>query len=342
MSMRHSGIALRRLAPWQGSGRLLPWPALTACFVLIFTLTGCSRPADKPVSVAAHVWPGYELMFLAHNEGWLDAGKARLVETASATDSLQALAAGKVDAAALTLDEVLTARAKGIPLSVVMIFDVSAGADMMVARPGIRQLSGVKEQRVGFEKGAVGSLMLANALSAAGLAREDVRLVPLTIDQHRDAWVRHRLDALITYEPMASQLLAQGANRLFDSRQIPNTIVDVLAIRSDTLDHDHAAAIRHLISAHFRALDHLSRNPQDAAYRMASRLGMPASGVLPAFKGLLLPDAAENRRMLAGAAPQLLDTARRVSAIMVKEELLPRDDTFTALVCDEFLPSDTH
>lgn len=318
-------------------GRLL---ALVAALVFVPMLSGCGRAGDRPVSVAAHVWVGYEPMFLARNEGWLDAKKVRLVETASATDSLRALAEDKVDGAALTLDEMLAARARGIPLSAVMIFDVSAGSDVLVSRPGIRRLADIKGRRVGFEEGAVGSLMLANVLKAAGLGKEDIEPVPLAIDRHRDAWLRDRVDALITYEPVASQLLVLGANRLFDSRQIPNTVIDVLAMRSDMLDHGRADSVRHLVSAHFRALDYLNRNPQDAAYRMAVRLGLPVADVLPAFKGVLLPDAAGNRRMLGGAAPQLLDAARRVSAVMVKERLLPRDDALAALMRDEFLPAE--
>ena len=315
----------------------LTWPMLAAVFA--FLLTGCGQ-TDKPVAIASCVWVGYEPLFLTHNEGWLNAKRVHLVETASASDSLQALVEGKVDGAALTLDEMLKARAQGIPLTAVLIFDVSAGADMLLVRPGIKTLSGLKGRRIGFEQDAVGGLMLASVLRAAGLTKEDIRLAPLTIDQHRDAWMRNKVDAIVTYEPVASQLLAQGANKLFDSGQIPNTIIDVLAIRSDVLDRSHAEAIRHIISAHFKALDYMNRNPHDAAYRMATHLGLPVADVLSSFRGLLLPDAAGNHRMLAGASPQLLDTAHKVSAMMVEEKLLPRDDTFTELVRADFLPAD--
>ena len=138
---------------------------------------------------------------------------------------------------------------------------------------------------------------------------------------------------------MASALLQQGGTKLFDSRQIPNTIVDVLAVRTDVLDHSHASAIRHLLSAYFKALDHLNRNPHDAAYRMAPRLNLPATAVLPSFKGLLLPDVANNRHILTGTQPEILETARKVSAIMVDSGLLPRNDDLTELIRPEFLPS---
>jgi NitT/TauT family transport system substrate-binding protein len=317
-------------------------------FIFLFSLTlavtlpGCDLLPDRPVSIAAQVWPGYEPMFLARNEGWLDKKLVRLIETESATDSFKALAEGRVDGAAMTLDEVLKARSNGLQLSVVMIFDVSAGADMLLARSGIKKIADLKGKRVGFEQGAVGELMLVEALRAGGLDREDVKPVVLTISRQRDAWSRDQVDAVVTYEPVASQLLMQGALKLFDSRQIPNTIVDVLAIRSDLLGRSHSRAVRNIIAAHFKGLDHLNKNPQDAAYRMAPRLGLPADNVLSAFRGVVLPDAANNYRLLSGKSPELLASAGKLSAIMVKSGLIKNDDQLNSLIRADFLPSDFH
>lgn len=68
------------------------------------SLQGCEQ--SRPLRVAAHVWPGYELMYLAEELGWLDPHQVELVPTAFASESLEALIAGDVDAAALTLEEV--------------------------------------------------------------------------------------------------------------------------------------------------------------------------------------------------------------------------------------------
>ncbi|OIR17761.1 putative aliphatic sulfonates-binding protein precursor [mine drainage metagenome] len=295
---------------------------------------------NKPISIAANVWLGYEPMFMARNEGWLNKDQVRLVETKSVAASLKALADGEVDGAALTLDEVLKARVTGLPLSVVMVFNVSAGADMLVVKPNIKNLSDLRGKRIGVEESSVGEVMLSEILQQAGLTKQDVTLVKVPVDNQVDAWARNQVDAAITYEPVASQLLAQHAVKIFDSRQIPNTIVDVLVMRSDKLDHGHVSALRHLISAHFRALAHLTHNPQDTAYRMATHLGLPASGVLEAYRGLLLPDADNNFRLLSGQNPKLGDTARKLSNVMVKANLLKKNDTLAALINADFLPTD--
>lgn len=275
----------------------------------IQAIPGCAL-RDLPVTIAAHTWPGYEPLFLARDKGWLDAGKVNLLETASATESLQALRQGKTDGAALTMDEVLKARAEGLSITAVMIFDISAGADMLVAHPSIKNLADLKGKRIGYEQGAVGELVLTEVLRSAGLTKQDISLTAISIDKHHQAWTDNEIDAVTTYEPVASQLLSLRGVKLFDSRLVPNTIVDVLAMRSEILDLSHADAIRHLLVTHFYTLDYLNRNPHDAAYRMAAHLHLPAPSVLSTLKGLILPDAPNNYRWLGGTSPELLNFAR--------------------------------
>ena len=162
-------------------------------------LTAC-QPA-QPLRVASHVWVGYEPMFLARSLGWLDPSKVSLHETASATESMAALAQGRVEAAALTLDEVLRLRDDGLDLAVVLIFNISAGADALIARPSLRTLADLRGARVGFEHGAVGELVILEALRQAGLTLEEIVAVNLPADQYVEAYDAGRVDALAAYEP---------------------------------------------------------------------------------------------------------------------------------------------
>ena len=102
-------------------------------------LSACAKPERKLV-VTAGAWPGYEPLFLARQLGWLDSAQIRLGEVPSNASSMYALSTGVADAAALTLDEVLLLRSQGIPLAVVLVFNNSAGADMLVVRPDILSL----------------------------------------------------------------------------------------------------------------------------------------------------------------------------------------------------------
>jgi NitT/TauT family transport system substrate-binding protein len=232
------------------------------------------------------------------------------------------------------------ARASGLALSAVLVFNVSAGADMLLVRPQIATLSQLKGKRIGLEDSNLASVMVSAVLEQAGLRNTDVTLVRLSNDLHAKAWQQKSVDALITYEPVASVIQGLGAQKLFDSRQIPNVIVDVLAVHQEALDRSYKTALTHAVNAHFRGLNHLQRSPQDAAYRMSEHLKLPAAEVLSAFKGLLLPDVVAGYHLLGGTAPALLDSARKLSALMVRGGQLAKADSLDKLLTNQYLPSD--
>jgi NitT/TauT family transport system substrate-binding protein len=305
-----------------------------ATLLLLPYLQGCR--SKGPLTIAAHLWPGYELLFLARREGWLPTGIA-LLETAAATDSMKALENGTAHAAALTLDEVLQARGKGIPLTVVLVFDVSAGADLVMAGPGISSLANLANKRIGVEDTALGAYMLHLVLTQAGLARSQVTTVSITPDKQLAAWQQGAFDAAITYQPTAGLLEKAGMVPLFDSRKLPNAILDVLAVRTDQLT-GFRPQLRQAVAAHFRALQHLKTSPQDAAHRMAARLKTSADEVLAGFRGIHLPSVIENRGYLAGDNPILLKTARSLLQVMQTAQLLKTTDSLKDLADPTCLP----
>jgi len=193
---------------------------------------GCA--ANAAVAVGMHPWPGYETLRLAGEFGWLPQ-PVRLVEFNNSTETRAGLKGGQLDAGCLTLDEVLLARAEGLSLVVIAVFDESVGADMVVARPALRRLEDLAGKRIAVERSAVGGLMLVKLLEAAGLGRDAATVIDLPPDQHPAAWRADHIDASVCYEPVASEMLALGGKRMFDSRRIPGMIVDVLAVREDRL-----------------------------------------------------------------------------------------------------------
>ena len=300
-------------------------------------MSGCER-GISPLRVATNPWIGYEFMFLARRENWISVQDIVLVEAGSATGALDLLAAGKADGAALTLDEVLRGRERGLALTAVLVFDVSLGADVLLAKPGIDALARLKHKRIGFEPSGVGALMLTKALEAAGLRTSDVTAVPTKFDQHEKVWRAGDIDALITFEPAASRLEAEGALRLFDSSKIPDTVIDVLAVTPTAADRHHEA-LHSLVEAHFRALAHFRQNPYDAAHRMAEHLKMSPKQVMGAFKGLELPNESRNRKLLRGNESSLVKTAQELGAVMVQAGLLKNGQTdVSRLVSADFLP----
>ena len=286
-------------------------------------LNGCN--ASDPIRIASHVWPGYEFLFLARERGWLSPDVAILQETQNASASLEQLLSGKVHGAALTLDEALRVVQQGVPLKVVLLFDVSAGADALMVKPHIKSLSDLKGARIGVETTAVGALMLKKIIAKAQLLPSDVQIEHVNIDQHLNQWQDDHLDALITFEPTATKISQMGAVRLFDSREIPNTIFDVLAVRQDAAG-DYKQQLQNLISCHFKAQWAWKTNPTDTTYRLAKRLNAQATEVPMLFRGLELPDLVYNLHMLGGSASELQGLAEEISKLIdMNPKQMPTD-----------------
>lgn len=284
---------------------LLPLLALAAC-----------TPKPSPLlRVGSNVWPGYEPLYLARSLGHYDGQPIRLVEMTNASDVMRNLREGNLEAAALTLDEAITVAASGLDLRIVLVFDQSEGADALLGRPGLTDLADIKGRRVGVESGAVGGVMLEAALSRAGLTLADIEKVPLSADQQLPAYHAGRVDAVIAFEPRVGQLREAGAGVLFDSREIPGRILDVLAVRADALPR-HEPALRALLAGHFAALRHLRAQPADAQARMTPRLGAQVEQQLA---GIGLPDLEGNRRLFR----TLQATAQALADHMALEGLLP-------------------
>lgn len=301
-------------------------------------LIGCQRPI-APVRVASNVWLGYETLFLARELGYLSESTLRLVEYPSSSDSMMALANREVSLATLTLDEFLLAREGGLDARAILVFDESNGGDAVLARAEVQGLAGLKGKRIGVESTAVGALMLAKLLEAANLQLSDVVKVDVTVDQHLAVFDQGKVDAVVTFEPLAEQLRERGAQTLLDSSQFPGLILDLLVLHGQASD-DSFGVVRDLVMAHFRALAYLAANPQDAARLMGPRLQLASQAVLDAFKGIRTPDLASNRVWLAGSPPRLVGTAGVVGDILQRAKLLKHAPVLDGLCDARFLAVD--
>ncbi|MGE5153436.1 MAG: ABC transporter substrate-binding protein [Bdellovibrio bacteriovorus] len=304
---------------------------LTACWGLSM-LSACSQP-HPPLRVATIPWIGYQPLFLAEDLGYYPRDTIRLVELSSNTESLRALRNRDVEAAALTLDEALLLAAEGHDIPVILVLDCSAGADALVARSGVDALSDLAGRRVGVESSANGAYVLSRALQLAGLTPTDIHVVPLRSGDQLDAFRAGRVDALVTYEPLRTQLAAFGAETLFDSREIPCEIVDVLAVHRDMLA-ERQAQIERLLQGWFAAVDHHAKVPSDAAERLASRLGMEPEHYLAAIAGVELGTPAINCRALHPPAGEsgLAAGALGLAGIMKANGLLRGDPDLARFV----------
>ena len=298
--------------------------ALLLLLSLSLLLSACSDHPDRPLRIGTKSWLGYEPLFLARDRGHLQEQTVRLVEYPSASEVIRALRNNAIDGAALTVDEVLLLAADGLNPRIVLVMDISHGGDAILGQPGIEHIGELAGHRVGVESGAMGAYVLSRALEQNDMTSADVTISSLDVHEHENAFRNKQIDAVVTFEPVLSRLLAEGAVRLFDSSQIPGEIVDVLVIREDVLTQ-RQKSIKHLLSGWFQALNLLQTDTGPSAESIAARLPITAPQVVEALDRMRFPTLAENRRLLAGEPPELAQPTRRLMQVMRSHRLLPRE-----------------
>jgi NitT/TauT family transport system substrate-binding protein len=297
------------------------WLYLLASVALALTLGGCMREAEPSLRIGTNVWIGSEPLYLARELGRLDPGAVQLVEYPSASEVLRAFRNQAIDGMVISLDELFELAVDGLQPRVILVVDVSSGADVVVGRRGMRTMRDLKDKSVAVESGALGAFVLSRALAVNGMQASDVNVVHLESNEQPSAFEKGEVDGAVTFDPYRAQFLKAGAKTLFDSTQIPGEIVDILAVRASVVDKE-PKAIQALLTGWFGALDYINREPADAARRMGIRQQTTGEQFLEAQRGLHVPTREENLRMLGGAQPELAVTGHRLMTLMLEAKLL--------------------
>jgi NitT/TauT family transport system substrate-binding protein len=279
------------------------------------------RETETPLLLGTNLWLGYEPLFLARDLGHFDEHSVRLVECASSSQVIRQFRDNTIQAAALTIDEVLLLRERGLDLRVVLVMDISQGGDAILARGDVQDLADLRGRKVGVENSALGAFVLTRALQKVNLSVQDVTIVSVEADEHERAFLSQEIDAVVTFEPVRSRLLAAGAIQLFDSTEMPNEIVDVLVVRADALER-HQSHLITVLRGWFKALEYLEQNPDEALRSVSLRIKLTPEQIKQSQKGLHAPDLQENLSLLGGQPSPLEENARRLSTVMVNNALL--------------------
>jgi NitT/TauT family transport system substrate-binding protein len=289
--------------------------------VLLLVLGACVREQESALRIGTNVWIGCEPLYLARELGALSPRMVQLVEYPSASEVLRAFRNEAIDGMVISLDELFGLAAEGLRPRVILVVDVSHGADAVVGRADMRAMKDLKGKRVAVESGALGAFVLSRALALSGMQASDVKVVQLESNEQPGAFEKGQVDAAVTFDPYRAELLRAGARSLFDSTQIPGEIVDLVAVRESVLEAQ-PKSIQALLSGWLKGIDYLRREPKDAARRMGIRQQTTGEQFLSALQGLHIPSREENLRMIGGAKPELVVTGRRLMDLMVEAKLL--------------------
>lgn len=302
---------------------------------LSLLVSSCLR-STPPLRLGTSAGMAYDNFYLAESLGYYEKQPIRLVNYPTSEDKSRAFRNHQVDALATSLGDALILADSDASLRNVLILSASRGGDAMLAQPSIHNLQELKGQTIGVEASGRGTVMLTRALEKAGLSMEDINVQPLDISSQIDGFKQKSVHAIVTREPLCSKLLETGAKDIFSSRQIPNDILNVLMVRSDTII-GHQLELEHLVQGWFQARHYYHQNPQDAAERLISRNQLSTVQLIEAMEGLREFSLEENLEMLSLKTPWLQESLKKVQEDLVQNHALRKLYRISDLVSNQII-----
>lgn len=256
--------------------------------LIILTILASSIYA-APLKIAYSDWPGWIAWDIGFQKGWFkEAGVDVELKWFEYVPSMDAFTAGKVDAVTITNGDALVIGSTGAPSVAILINDYSNGNDMVVAKPGIKDVKSLKGKKIGVEVGFVSHLLLLKALEKNGLKESDVKIVNMPTDQTPQALSSGKVDAIVAWQPNSGQALKAlpGSKAIFTSANIPGIIYDVLAVNPKSFS-ENRAAWKKVVSVWFKIADYIAdeKNKDEVLKIMSARVGLTPKEYAPLMKG---------------------------------------------------------
>jgi len=280
--------------------RLSVGTALTA--TLFFT--GLSEAAP-PLKIGYSDWPGWVAWQVAIEKGWFkEAGVDVKFDWFDYSASMDAFAAGKIDAVTVTNGDALVTGSGGAKNVMIIVTDYSNGNDMIVGKPGIKSLKDLKGKKVGLEVGLVEHLLLLNGLEKAGLKESDLTIVNTKTNETAQALASGDLAAIGAWQPNSGEAMSRvpGSKPIYTSADEPGLIYDVLTVSPSSLS-SRKADWQKVVKVWDRVVTYINdpKTQPDAVKIMSARVGLKPEAYLPLLKGTKLLSLDDGKKIMVKA-----------------------------------------
>ena len=297
---------------------------------------GCTQEHKRTLKIGTNLWIGNEPLYLAARLNLLPEKKFKLIEFPSTTEVIRAFKTKSIDLASLTMDETISLIRDGFDIRALLVLDKSHGADALVARSSIRNISQLKGKKIGVEHTALGGYFLSLFLAKSGLTQNDLKIVYMEISKHEEAFKNKQVDAVITFEPILTKIKNAGGTVLFDSKSLPGKIIDILIVNSEVLK-THPDELKEIIQAWDQSTQYIIANLDKSAEFIGKRENIKPEEYKKALSGIRLIGAEENQNLL-GHPKELKNILEELNQYMTKSQQLPVLDISRLFL----IPSDWH
>lgn len=298
--------------------------------------------SGDPIVMGYSSWAGWWPWAIAETEGLFEQNGANveLIWFDGYLESMQALAAGQLDANCQTLNDTISFADEAVNGEVaVVVNDNSAGNDKVIVAEEIDTVADLAGKTVALEEGVVGDFLLTLALEEAGLSREDVTIQDLETGSAATAFAAGQVDAFAGWVPFwETALQREGSKELTSSAAFPGAIPDLLVV-SQTLVDEQPDQVQALVNTWFDILAFMEENPDRANEIMAQRAGVSGEDFERYLEGTRFFTLEDNLEAFSpgDSMVHMPYAAERMTEFMVEVGFIPEAPDLDAILDDQFV-----
>lgn len=230
--------------------------------------------AANPVVIATGRFhgflPAYQLADRLKPQGIF----VKVVEFPTATERLEAVAAGyaQMSYAGLTASIILRARGK----DVVVVASTNEKGRALVGNPDIKDLNGLRGKKIGVTFGSIEQVTLVATLKKAGLDTKDVQLVNMPAPDQPIAFSSKSIDAYMAFEPWSTFGVQKfGAKVLAYPFETPVGAIDSGVETSEKFIAENPKIVEAVVKAHVEAVKFYQSNLEAVVKEGAANYKVP-------------------------------------------------------------------
>jgi len=285
--------------------------------LLIIILASCEQPNLTKITIGTNLWPGYEPLYVANEKGAFKDLNVSFIEYRSTSQVLNGIRQGTLDLAAVTLDEAVRLKSQHVDIEIIWIFDFSNGADALVSASNITDINQLKGKRIGVEQGALGAYFYGRFLEENQFKQEDFITLSLEVNNHSQYLLNGMVEAVITFEPEKSMILNTGGHVLFDSKQLPFEIIDVLIINKKSNLYQDKQRIAAFLRRYNEEFNLIQLNLAGYLPLLNARLKLSEVDLRTSFDELILPSVKQQLAFFNNKT-QLDESIKKYESILLK------------------------
>jgi NitT/TauT family transport system substrate-binding protein len=304
-----------RFKSWASS--VVPFVLAMMVALVVNACTAGQSQDTQTLKVGITTWPGFDIALYAKESGLFKKHglDVEFVRFENQQDSTRAVLRGSLDAAFSSFWDVMQSDPGNDKPVVVMVTNISHGADGIVTQPGIPSIEDLRGKRVGAKLGTVNHLILLEALKLHKIKPEQVQIEDVSNETATQMMQAGRLDGAVVWEPLLSDTAKKiKGNIPFTTKELDSLVIDTLVSRSKVVS-DKKAALTQFISAWFDVMHAVDTKSTEVFEQVGKQLGQSGRAFGSDYAGLKKGDIAMNQRMFqpqgrlkeaAGLLPQLL------------------------------------